>query len=197
MLQGVIQRSHSLPAHALGLAVEGTSRLRFCLRRTGGSFRTALTLAAAATASACRERRPLRSVSTVVTQPGATNDTLAFLPAALHCVARTRREQGSSPWRYPKAGVVMVDLVPLAASQRASIGRLDRERAGRLVGALDACNACFGRGSVVLAQPGLERQRRAWATNDAATAAHSDHHPGLHPPPSSAPKVTFSIIGSA
>nr|WP_318284285.1 MULTISPECIES: Y-family DNA polymerase [unclassified Methylobacterium] len=107
---------------------------------------------------------PMRSVSTVVTLPEATNDTLALIPAALHGVARTWREQGSPPWRYAKAGVVTVDLVPLAVSQRALIGRLDRERAGRLMGAMDACNARFGRGSVVPAWVGLAQQRRAWTT---------------------------------
>ena len=88
----------------------------------------------------------------------------SLIPAALHGVARTWREQGSPPWRYSKAGVVTVDLVPLAVSQRALIGRLDRERAGRLMGALDACNARFGRGSVVPARAGLAQQRRAWTT---------------------------------
>ncbi|BAU92450.1 DNA-directed DNA polymerase [Methylorubrum populi] len=60
--------------------------------------------------------------------------------------------------------MVTVDLVPLAASQRALIGRLDRDRAGRLMDAMDACNARFGRGSVVPARAGLAQQRRAWTT---------------------------------
>ena len=108
---------------------------------------------------------PMRSVSTVVRLPEAINDTSALIPAAFHGVARTWREPGSPPWHYSKAGVVTVDLEPLAASQRALIGRLDRERAGRLMGALGACNACFGRGSVVPARAGLAQQRRAWTTN--------------------------------
>ena len=58
----------------------------------------------------------------------------------------------------------MVDLVPLAAAQRALIGRLDRDRAGRLMGAMDACNARFGRVGVVPARAGLAQQRRAWTT---------------------------------
>lgn len=77
---------------------------------------------------------------------------------------RTWHEQSSPPWRYAKAGVVTVDLVPLAVSQRALIGRLDRDRAGRLMGAMDACNARFGRGSVVPTRAGLAQQRRAWTT---------------------------------
>lgn len=106
----------------------------------------------------------MRPVWTVVTLPQAGDVTLAMIPAALKGVARTWREQRDLPWRYSKAGVVTTDLVPLAASQRALIGRLDRDRAGRLMGALDACNARWGRGSVVPARAGLERQRRGWAT---------------------------------
>ena len=54
--------------------------------------------------------------------------------------------------------------MPLAASQRSLIGRLDRERAGRLMGAMDVCNGRFGHGSVVPARVGLAHQRRAWTT---------------------------------
>ncbi|SFK86318.1 Y-family DNA polymerase [Methylorubrum salsuginis] len=107
---------------------------------------------------------PMRSISTVVTLTEATNDTLALIPAALHGVARTWREQGTPPWRYSKAGIVTTDLVPLAGSQRALIGQLDRERSASLMSALDACNARWGRGAVVPARAGLERQRRGWAT---------------------------------
>ena len=59
--------------------------------------------------------------------------------------------------------MVTVDLVLLAASQRTLIGRLDRERSTRLMGALDACNVRFGRGSVVPARARLAQQRRTWA----------------------------------
>jgi DNA polymerase V len=79
-------------------------------------------------------------------------------------VARTWREQPDPPWRYSKAGIVTTDLVPLAGSQRALIGRFDRERSANLMDALDACNARWGRGAVVPARAGLERQRRGWAT---------------------------------
>ena len=105
---------------------------------------------------------PMRSISTVVTLPEATNDTLALIPTALHGVARTWREQGCPPWRYSKAGVVTVDLVPLAASQRALIGRFDRERSTRVMGAMDACNVRFVCGSVVPTRARLAQQRRTW-----------------------------------
>ena len=49
------------------------------------------------------------------------------------------------------------------ASTRALIGQLDRERSGPLMAAIDACNARFGRGSVVPARAGLEA-KRTWST---------------------------------
>ena len=63
-----------------------------------------------------------------------------------------------------EAGIITVDLVPLAASQRALIGQLDREQGSALMAALDACNARFGRGAVVPARAGLERARAGWST---------------------------------
>ena len=106
---------------------------------------------------------PMRSVSTTVTLPEATNDTLALIRAALHGVANTWRDQGARPWRFSKAGIVTTDLISLEASPRALIGQLDRERSGPLMAAIDACNARFGRGSVVPARAGLEA-RRTWST---------------------------------
>lgn len=75
-------------------------------------------------------------------------------------VAKTWREQGQTPWRYSKAGVTSTDLVPLIESHRALIGRLDRERLGPVMEALDACNARWGRGSVVPARVGLTTKRK-------------------------------------
>ena len=106
---------------------------------------------------------PMRSVSTVVSLPEATNDSLALIKAACHGVAKTWREQGPQPWRYSKAGVITTDLVPLETSPRALIDRLDRERSGPLMAALDACNARWGRGSVVPGRTGF-RSQRAWNT---------------------------------
>ncbi|MBD8906056.1 Y-family DNA polymerase [Methylorubrum zatmanii] len=106
---------------------------------------------------------PMRSVSTVVSLPEATSDSLALIKAATHGVAKTWREPGQVPWRYSKAGVITTDLVPLAESPRALIGRLDRERSGPLMAALDACNARWGRGAVVPARAGLTT-KRDWNT---------------------------------
>jgi DNA polymerase V len=100
-----------------------------------------------------------RSVSTVVSFPEATNDTLVLAAAARQAAARIWKDGH----RYAKAGLITTDLVRLAASQRALIGGFDRERSGRLMAALDACNARFGRGSVVPASAGFI-DKRAWAT---------------------------------
>lgn len=103
---------------------------------------------------------PARSVSTTVDFPEASNDTLVLIRAAKWGVRRIWK----SGYRYAKAGLMTVDLVPLEASQRALIGALDRDKAERLMAALDACNAKHGRGAVFSAASGAERQKRAWVT---------------------------------
>jgi DNA polymerase V len=87
-----------------------------------------------------------------------------LIQAAQLGVARTWREApGDRPWRYSKAGIITTDLMPLVASPRALIGRLDRERSGPLMAAMDACNGRFGRGTVVPARAGLT-DKRTWST---------------------------------
>ena len=105
--------------------------------------------------------RPQRSVSTVVTLPEATNDTLALVKAATHGVRKAWRDG----YRYSKAGVVTTDLMPLAASQRAmpGLGQLDREMGAALMEALDACNRRFGHGAVVPGAAGFV-PKREWST---------------------------------
>lgn len=105
--------------------------------------------------------RPQRSISTVVTLPEATNDTLALMKAATHGVRQAWRDG----YRYSKAGVVTTDLVPLAASQRAmpGLGQLDREAGAALMLALDTCNRRFGRGAVVPGTAGFA-PKREWST---------------------------------
>lgn len=102
---------------------------------------------------------PQRSVSTVVTLPEATSDTMVLAKAAIWGLRRVWRDG----YRYSKAGLVTVDLVPLVGSQRALIGALNRERGGALVAALDACNRRWGRGAVVPASTGFAT-RRSWST---------------------------------
>ncbi len=102
---------------------------------------------------------PQRSVSTVVTLPEATSDTMALVKAATWGMRRVWRDG----YRYSKAGIVTVDLVPLANSQRAPIGALDREAGGALMEALDRCNERWGRGAVVPGVAGFA-PRRTWST---------------------------------
>ena len=85
---------------------------------------------------------PQRSISSVVTLPEASKDTLVLVKAGLHGV----RETWWDGFRYSKAGVVTTDLLPLHASQRAvpGLGQLDREQGAALMAALDACNRRFG-----------------------------------------------------
>ncbi len=106
--------------------------------------------------------RPQRSVATTVTLPEASNDTLVLVKAATSGVRRTWR----TGYRYSKAGVITVDLVPLADSQRAlpGVGRLDREKGAALMSAVDECNRRFGRGTVVPGKAGVIPARRDWST---------------------------------
>jgi DNA polymerase V len=93
----------------------------------------------------------------------ATNHTLSFIKAAQAGMARTWREApGARPWRYSKAGVVTTDLKVLEDAPRALIGQLDRERSAPLMAAMDACNARFGRGSVVPVRAELT-EKRTWS----------------------------------
>ncbi|WP_152278976.1 Y-family DNA polymerase [Methylorubrum populi] len=103
--------------------------------------------------------RPQRSVSTVVTLPEATDDTLVLAKAAISGVRRVWKDG----FHYSKAGIITADLMPLEASQRALIGGLDRERSRPLMDALDHCNRRHGRGSVVLASSGWAKAR-SWST---------------------------------
>ncbi|AMJ61409.1 Y-family DNA polymerase [Bosea sp. PAMC 26642] len=106
------------------------------------------------------DRGPARSVSTTVDFPEASNDTLVLVRAAKWGARRIWK----SGYRYAKAGLMTVDIVPLEASQRALIGALDREKSSRLMNALDACNARHGTGAVFSAAAGIARQRKAWIT---------------------------------
>jgi DNA polymerase V len=103
---------------------------------------------------------PSRSVSTTVDFPEASNDTLVLVRAAKWGARRIWKPG----YRYAKAGLMTVDIVPLEGSQRALIGALDRDRSGRLMEALDACNQKHGRGVVFSAAAGIGRQQKAWVT---------------------------------
>jgi DNA polymerase V len=100
---------------------------------------------------------PQRSVSTTVRLIEATNDTTILVKAA-EVGARQIWRDG---YRYCKAGVVTADLVAMGKAQRALFGGFDQERGGRLMAAMDAANARFGRGTVTLAAAGI---KKPWET---------------------------------
>ena len=104
---------------------------------------------------------PQRSASTVVTLHEATNDTLALARAA----TLGARRGWLSGYRYSNAGLVTVDLVPFAWSQRAlpGFGPAEPAKSAALMKALDACNARFGRRSVMPGSAGFA-PRRDWST---------------------------------
>lgn len=104
---------------------------------------------------------PQRSVSTTVTLPEASNDTMVLAAAATHGVrssgrtATAIRKQASSPstWFRSKQ-----------AKARCLAWEGSNESAGApLMQAIDECNRKWGRGTVVPASAGV-RDRRTWST---------------------------------
>src|SRR5690606_37592352 len=71
---------------------------------------------------------PQRNVSTTVSIPEATNDSLTLINAALRAV----RQLWAPGFRYAKAGIITQDLVAPPAPQRALFDTLDHERAARV-----------------------------------------------------------------
>lgn len=100
---------------------------------------------------------PQHGAQRTVHLPEATNDTLALIAAAKYGVQAAWREGH----RYSKCGVVTVDLIRLEDAPRPLFDGIDRERSARLMAALDAVNARFGRGTLVPAAAGL---KRPWST---------------------------------
>jgi DNA polymerase V len=87
----------------------------------------------------------------------ATNDTTILVKAA----EAGTRQIWRDGYRYSKAGVVTADLVPMDRAPRALFGGFDRERGDKLMAAMDAANARFGRGAVTLAAAGI---KKPWET---------------------------------
>jgi DNA polymerase V len=105
--------------------------------------------------------RPQRSCNVTVDLPEATSDTVLLTKAARWGARRVWRDG----FAYSKAGLITNDLVPLAGSQRAllGIGQFNREHSSALMAAMDQCNKRWGRGTVVLAAAGFQKNR-TWST---------------------------------
>ena len=80
------------------------------------------------------------------------------LVATAHELLRGLHRPG---FRYKKAGVLALGLVPEAAAQTHLWEHPDREREQRLMATLDAVNARFGRGTLRPAAAGFD-QRKPW-----------------------------------
>jgi DNA polymerase V len=98
---------------------------------------------------------PQYSNSAVIALPVATNYTPELIGSARRGVERIYR----AGFRYKKAGVMLLGLVPESPAQGGMFDRVDRERAGRLMSAVDEINARMGRDTVRFAGSGL---RRGW-----------------------------------
>lgn len=94
---------------------------------------------------------PQRSVSTTIHIPEASNDTLQIIKAARRAVDRLWQ----SGFRYSKAGIITLDLVPPPIQQRALFDGLDHERAAKVMAAMDEANRRWGRATVVPAAVGI------------------------------------------
>lgn len=103
------------------------------------------------------ERDPAHSGQTVVNFPEASADTLDLINAAQLGARRIFREG----FRYAKAGIIMNDLVPAQSAPRPLFGARNREKSARLMSALDAVNARFGRSALTPASNGLKRDWQA------------------------------------
>ena len=87
----------------------------------------------------------------------ATNDGLALIAAASRGARRLWRDGA----KLAKAGVILDDLMQEDQAPTALIGGRDREKAARMMAAVDAANARFGRGAVTSAAAGM---KKPWAT---------------------------------
>ncbi|GGA64370.1 umuC protein [Pelagibacterium lentulum] len=103
-------------------------------------------------------RDPAHGGSKTVHLPEASADTFELIEAA-RCGAQAIFREG---YRYAKAGVIMDDLIPAGSGIRPLFPARDRDKSERLMTALDAVNAVFGRGTMVPAGVGINK--REWQT---------------------------------
>jgi DNA polymerase V len=121
------------------------------LRRDG---RVAQTLQVFITTNRFRPQEPQYANSETLLLPYPTNDTPTIVQMALRVTEHLYRPG----YRYHKAGVMLLDLSPMAISQgNLFVDEARRERAGRLMAAIDSLNQQFGVGTVRWAAEGLQQ----------------------------------------
>ncbi len=100
---------------------------------------------------------PFRHVGNALSFLEATDDTHELVTAAIGA-AEGAWQDG---FRYAKAGLVLTELVPAGSAQRRLLVGFDREKRAALMGALDALNQRYGRGTLFPAAAGVKRD---WQT---------------------------------
>ncbi|MGI2036324.1 Y-family DNA polymerase [Rhizobium panacihumi] len=103
------------------------------------------------------ERDPTHSAQTTIDLPEASADTFDLIRAAQRGVRKIFKDG----FRYSKAGIIMDDLIPARSAPRPLFDARDRENSDRLMSALDAVNAKFGRGTLVAAAVGIKKEWQA------------------------------------
>ncbi len=104
---------------------------------------------------------PQYSNSLTCRLPVATDATLELLRTALHGLETLYRDG----YRYKKAGVMLLELVPVSQVQANLFDQADRDRATRLMRAVDRLNAHDGTDTVRFGAVGLTQRWRARFTN--------------------------------
>ena len=127
--------------------------------------RVAQSLQVFMTTNRFRPREPQYDNSETLVLPYPTNDSSSLVRAALGATERLYRPGYS----YHKAGVMLLDLSEGAIAQGCLfVDESKRERAGRLMVAVDALNHRFGAGTVRWAAEGLQqgwRMRSEWRSS--------------------------------
>lgn len=97
------------------------------------------------------------SAQTTVHLSEASADTFDLIRAAQRGATKIFRPG----FRYAKAGIILNDLVSARSAPRPLFDARDVEQSDRLMTALDAVNAKFGRGALVPASAGIKRDWQA------------------------------------
>ena len=99
---------------------------------------------------------PQYSNALTIKLPVATDNTHALIRSALQGIRSIYRDG----YRYKKAGVILMGLVPVSQIQTDLFDCQDRARSTRLMTALDAVNGRWGAGALQYASSGITKQWR-------------------------------------